>query len=60
MKYRELEKLLIKNGWKKDSKGNGSSHIMFRKDNKKIPVPKHTSDIPTGTLNSILKQAGLK
>lgn len=58
--FRELDKILRANGWVKGSKGNGSSHIMYRKDNKKIPVPDHSGDIPKGTLNAILKQAGIK
>lgn len=61
MTYRELDKILKQNGWEKDKKGNGSSHVMYRKNGKKIPVPNHgDKDIATGTLNSILKSAGLK
>lgn len=59
MTFRELDKLLKANEWVRDSKGNGSSHVMYRKDNKKIPVPNHSGDIPKGTLNAIMKQAGL-
>lgn len=60
MTFRELDKLLKSNGWTRDSKGNGSSHVMYRKGNNKIPVPKHSGDIPKGTLNEIMKQAGLQ
>ena len=38
-------------------------HTIFTKMiklNGSIPVPNHKGDIPKGTLNSILKQAGLK
>ena len=59
MRYRELEKLLRENGWHKDNTGKGS-HIMFRKESRKIPVPRHSGDIPIGTLNNILKMANLK
>lgn len=37
------------------------SHAVFRKPGfKLIVVPIHSRDVPTGTLNSILKDAGLK
>lgn len=58
--FRELDKILKNNGWIRDKKGNGSSHVMYRKDGKKVPVPDHSGDIPKGTLNAIFKQAGLK
>jgi predicted RNA binding protein YcfA (HicA-like mRNA interferase family) len=56
---RELIKLLKKHGWQLD-RISGSHHIMKKKD-KTLTVPVHgNSDIPKGTLNSILKEAGLK
>ena len=60
MKPKEVEKLLTKNGWQ--SVRQIGSHKMFKKDNNPntIAVPFHNKDIPIGTLNSILKQAGLK
>lgn len=60
MKVNELLKLLHKDGWlKKDQKG---SHLQLIHPLKlgKVTVPIHGGDIPIGTLNSILKQAGLK
>ena len=60
MKFREMDKLLRDNGWAQDKKGNGSSHIIYRKGDRKVPVPNHSGDIPKGTLNAILKQTGLK
>jgi predicted RNA binding protein YcfA (HicA-like mRNA interferase family) len=60
MTYRELDKLLRTNGWVPDRKGNGSSHVLYRKSKKPVPVPCHSGDIPAGTLNAILKQTGLK
>lgn len=49
MTKRELEKILKQNGWEII---NGTST--------KIPIPRHKGDIPAGTANSILKDAGLK
>ena len=56
----ELIKLLKKDGWyEKDQKG---SHLQLEHPEKKgkVTVPVHSGDIPKGTLNSILKQAGIK
>jgi predicted RNA binding protein YcfA (HicA-like mRNA interferase family) len=60
MKVRELVKLLKDDGWeKKEQKG---SHLQLVHPTKKgkVTVPVHGGDIPKGTLNAILKQAGLK
>jgi predicted RNA binding protein YcfA (HicA-like mRNA interferase family) len=60
MTFREIDKLLKENGWARSKKGSGSSHVIYRKGERKVPVPNHSGDIPKGTLNAILKQAGLK
>jgi len=57
---KELIKVLKNDGWQeKDQKG---SHPQLIHPNKlgKVTIPVHGGDIPKGTLNSILKQAGLK
>jgi predicted RNA binding protein YcfA (HicA-like mRNA interferase family) len=60
MKVRELQKLLYADGWKiKNQKGSHQQLIHPVKPGK-VTVPIHGGDIPPGTLNSILKQAGLK
>ena len=60
MTFRELEKLLISNGWYHYR--TRGSHYIYKNDNlnKTITVPNHKGDIKKGTLNSILKQARLK
>lgn len=58
MKDRDLIKLLKKNGWQLD-RINGSHHI-FRKEGITLSVPVHGKDVPTGLLQQILKDAGLK
>ncbi len=59
MSGKDLIKLLKSNGWVLD-RISGSHHIM-KKDTKTIVVPIHgKKDIKVGTLNSILKEAGLK
>lgn len=60
MKVRNLLKILREDGWvEKTQKG---SHLQLEHSHKKgkVTVPVHGGDIPKGTLNSILKQAGLK
>jgi predicted RNA binding protein YcfA (HicA-like mRNA interferase family) len=60
MKAKEVIKLLIKNGWYEQRQSG--SHKQFAHPVRKgtVTVPMHGGDIPIGTLNSILKQAGLK
>ncbi|MCD4823732.1 MAG: type II toxin-antitoxin system HicA family toxin [Phycisphaerae bacterium] len=61
MKYRQLIKLIEKNGWIKVRQRG--SHAQFKHLAKKglVTIPmKLNKDVPVGTLNSILKQAGMK
>lgn len=60
MKIQELLKLLKKNNC--EVLRNGSRHdIWFSPVTKKqFAVPRHKAEIPIGTLNNILKDAGLK
>lgn len=59
MTKRELEKILKRSGWEIVS---GAKHDMAIKEgcSTKIPIPRHKGDIPSGTANNILKDAGLK
>lgn len=60
MKVKELLKTLHIDGWvRKEQKG---SHLQLVHPLKKgkVTVPVHGGDIPKGTLNAIMKQAGLK
>ncbi len=62
MKTRDLLKLIEKDGWfEVRQKG---SHKVFKHPDKPghvtIPVHRMSDEIQPGTLNSILKQAGLK
>jgi predicted RNA binding protein YcfA (HicA-like mRNA interferase family) len=60
MKFSELYRLLERNGWVRQE---GGKHAKYVHPDFKFPVPagRHKSDeVPTGTLNAILKQAGLK
>ena len=61
MKIKDVIKMLENDGWYlARTKG---SHRQFKHPNKPVAVTiagKPSLDLPTGTLNSILKQAGLK
>ena len=59
MTGKELLALLKKNGWALD-RINGSHHIVIN-GVKTLSVPVHGNrDVPTGLLNKLLKEAGLK
>ena len=60
MKTQKLLKLLNKNGC--SVLRNGSRHDIWYSNitDKQFSVPRHKAEIPTGTLNNILKDAGIK
>ena len=63
MKYRDVVKLIECDGWRLDS--TVGSHLQYRHLTKPGTVTvsaggKLLREVPPGTLNSILKQAGLK
>jgi predicted RNA binding protein YcfA (HicA-like mRNA interferase family) len=60
MKTKELIKLLEANGWILAKRRGKGSHGIYQKGNQSISVPKDKTDVPAGTLNAILKLAGLK
>ena len=56
---KELVKLAQKNGWEID-RVESSHHILIKGD-KTVSIPVHAGKaIPTGLLNKLLKQLGLK
>ena len=61
MKAGELKKLLRQNGCYKDHDGTNHEMWFSPKTRKYFPVARHESkEVATGTLNRILKDAGLK
>ncbi len=59
MSGKQLVKLLEKDGWTLDR--ISSSHHVLKKGSLTVSVPVHANrDLPTGTLNKLLKEAGLK
>jgi YcfA-like protein. len=58
MTAEQLKKLLKKAGWRIEP---GAKHDLAINDNRqRIAIPRHKGDIPIGTVQSILKEAGLK
>jgi len=59
MKFREMEKLLLADGWV--FKGAKGSHYQYIHPDKpgKVTVPNHPGDISPIIVKAILKQAGL-
>jgi mRNA interferase HicA len=60
MKSSELNRLILRNGWKV-YRQNGTSHIIYEKDGKHYPVPFHGSkEVGKGLEMKIKKEMGLK
>ena len=57
---KELEKIICADGW--FLVRQAGSHRQFRHPTKPglVTIPVHRGDLPAGTVNSILRQAGLK
>lgn len=62
MTVREVLKILHDDGWTEAENRTRGSHIQLQHPTKpgKVTVAFHGGDIPKGTLNSIMRQAGLK
>ena len=59
-KYKEIISKLRKAGFHFDRQAKGSHEIWYNQKNKiRITIPNHPGDMPEGTLNAIIKQAGL-
>ena len=60
MKSRELIALLEKDGWFLVAVRGSHHHFQHPEKQGKVTIPHPKDHIPVGTLNSVLKQAGLK
>jgi predicted RNA binding protein YcfA (HicA-like mRNA interferase family) len=60
MKFREIERLIKNDGW--EYLYTTGSHYYYIHPTKpgKVTIPYHNKDLKMKTVNSILKQAGLK
>ena len=58
--YRDIIKRLKQLGFAFDRQAAGSHEIWFNPlANRYVTIPKHSGDMPEGTLKAILKQAGI-
>jgi len=60
LRARELERILLDDGWVLIRQVGSHRHYKHMKKAGKVTIPFHTGDVDKGTANSILKQAGLK
>lgn len=60
MKFKEMEKIILKDGW--ILKSVRGSHYQYTHPIKKgkVTIPKHTGDLDKLTAKMILKQAGVE
>ena len=59
MRFREIERILLNDGWQfKNAKGSHNHYTHPTKPGK-VTVPNHSGDLDPRTVKSILKQAGL-
>lgn len=60
MKFRELERIILNDGWVfKGARGSHYQYIHPEKEGK-VTIPRHIGDLDKLTVKSILKQAGIK
>jgi predicted RNA binding protein YcfA (HicA-like mRNA interferase family) len=61
MKNRDLRKLIEKAGWRYSYSTGGHDHYIHPGKPGKVTISGHPSDeVPPGTFQSVLKQAGLR
>lgn len=60
MKPKEIIKILEKNGWFEVAQRGLHKQFKHQINKGKVTVPYHNTDLDIKTLNTILKQAGLK
>ncbi|QAT61957.1 type II toxin-antitoxin system HicA family toxin [Acidilutibacter cellobiosedens] len=60
MKPKEIIKILTKEGWLIKNQRGSHIYLIHKTKPGKITIPDHNKDLKPKTLNSILKQAGLK
>ena len=59
MRAREIEKIIMSDGWYFVKKVGSHRHYKHPSKPGKVTIPIHSGDLDKRTANSILKQAGL-
>ncbi|MCL1989007.1 MAG: type II toxin-antitoxin system HicA family toxin [Firmicutes bacterium] len=57
---RQITKLVVDDGWYFFKQDGSHRHYKHPTKKGKVTIPIHNGDLAIGTVNSILKQAGLK
>lgn len=57
---KEMERIILADGWVLKSQVGSHRHYIHPIKSGKVTIAFHGKDLPKGTENSILKQAGLK
>ena len=60
MNFREVDKMVRKDGWKLESIEGSHYHYKHMTKLGKVTIPYHSGDLPKRVVNSIKQQAGLK
>ena len=60
MTFRELEKIILADGWIYNSCAGSHYQYVHRTKKGKVTIPYHKSDLSKAVVNSVYKQAGLK
>lgn len=60
MRAREIEKIIMQDGWYFTKQVGSHRHYKHPTKPGKVTIPIHTGDLDKRTVESILKQAGLK
>lgn len=56
----EMEQVILSDGWMLKAQTGSHRHYIHPEKPGKVTIPFHSRELPKGTENSILKQAGLK
>lgn len=59
MRAKELEKMLLQDGWYFVKQVGSHRHFKHNTKPGKVTIPFHNGDVDKGTVKSILRQAGL-
>jgi predicted RNA binding protein YcfA (HicA-like mRNA interferase family) len=60
MKFQEIERIILKDGWALKSVKGSHHHYTHSSKPGKVTIPHHTGDIAPVIVKSILKQAGIR
>lgn len=60
MRPRDVEKIITEDGWKHKNTEGSHKHFTHPTKPGKVTIPQHKKELDIRTVNSILRQAGLK